>query len=325
MKNARANEIIESALEFIEHSCNIYNNDDLEQQTKLKHSTIELAAGIELLLKARLCQEHWSLIISNIDKYKEDDWDNGKFVSVGIEQSIERFKQILNMPIYKEAKNAILKLAQLRNKYVHFISRESKEYVTAIQLKAWHYILSLCEEKYIKFSYAQQKKIENIKQKMLQHSEFLDARYEELKEEIEESVYPIITCPFCNKMALRVEDDVKCFICGGEFTTPTDYAEAIALNNHGYNTETAYCRECEEKTCIPVPEELREAAIEFLICRLNIRYEPGMDFEPCYCISCGAIYDQQEIMHCNSCGSAYFSDYDFSLCPECLEYHANKF
>jgi len=133
----RPNELIESALEFVKTSGDQYGNHELEDTRRLKHSTISLCTGIELILKARLAQEHWTLVLSNPDRYRDGDWERGSFQSVGLQEAKARLSEICSVRLSEQADAAFVALADLRNKFIHFISSESPERVTGIQLRAW--------------------------------------------------------------------------------------------------------------------------------------------------------------------------------------------
>lgn len=60
----------------------------------MKHIILNLANCLELLVKYRLEQEHWTLIFSDLNKAKYSDYLVGDFISVDIKSGISRLKNI---------------------------------------------------------------------------------------------------------------------------------------------------------------------------------------------------------------------------------------
>ena len=62
--------VIENTLDFVVRAAKDLWDYSLTEEQQLKYSTIHLFEGIELLLKARLMLDHWSLILRDPDKYR---------------------------------------------------------------------------------------------------------------------------------------------------------------------------------------------------------------------------------------------------------------
>ena len=58
--------LLDNALDFMLSAAEAVSRD--EGRRTLKDAVLHLGNGIELLLKARLAREHWSLIFSDINK-----------------------------------------------------------------------------------------------------------------------------------------------------------------------------------------------------------------------------------------------------------------
>lgn len=67
--------------------------DDLS----LKHIILNLANCLELLIKFRLEQEHWTLIFSDTNKAKYSNYLDGNFMSVDIKAGTYRLKNICDV------------------------------------------------------------------------------------------------------------------------------------------------------------------------------------------------------------------------------------
>jgi hypothetical protein len=94
---------------------------------ELKYAIINLSAGIELILKERLKQEHWSLIFDNVDKANYASLQSGNFKSVYLETSISRLKQIVGVVFEENAIKHIEELKKERNRIEHFHFSPNRE------------------------------------------------------------------------------------------------------------------------------------------------------------------------------------------------------
>jgi len=83
--------VVENAIDFQERAF-----QDMERAPK--YSPISFTAAVELLLKARLMLEHWSLIIDDPRRAKAASYRRGDFKSVGMEEAIQRLQDIAGVP-----------------------------------------------------------------------------------------------------------------------------------------------------------------------------------------------------------------------------------
>lgn len=92
----------------------------------LKHIILNLANCLELLIKYRLEQEHWTLIFSDLNKAKYSDYLNGDFVSVDIKSGTYRLKNICDV---KCSFDASTKIYQYRNRLMHYTLNSTFEQI----------------------------------------------------------------------------------------------------------------------------------------------------------------------------------------------------
>lgn len=65
-----------------------------EFKARPKYSVINFCSGLELILKARLLNEHWALIVRRPEDASLPQFQNGDFVSVTIDETINRLNNI---------------------------------------------------------------------------------------------------------------------------------------------------------------------------------------------------------------------------------------
>ena len=83
----------------------------------IKHIILNLANCLELLVKYRLEQEHWTLIFSDLNKAKYSSYLDGDFVSVDFKSGISRLKNICEIRYPFIASTHIY---QYRNRLIHY-------------------------------------------------------------------------------------------------------------------------------------------------------------------------------------------------------------
>ncbi|ATI12666.1 hypothetical protein FKW50_14620 [Acetobacter pomorum] len=85
-------------------------------------AVVQIYTAIELVLKARLFEEHWSLVVAkNPDK---DKFDAGDFVSVAFDEACKRLDIVVKDPVPSNAKMSFDALRKIRNKIVHFYTED---------------------------------------------------------------------------------------------------------------------------------------------------------------------------------------------------------
>lgn len=111
-------------------------------QDRPKFALISFAAGMELIFKARLLREHWSLIVtSRLDKRA---FQAGDFISVSAKDALERITSVLGDAIPKDALSAYLQVSKHRNYVVHFFhpldDDKFRQHVAKDMCLGWHHL-----------------------------------------------------------------------------------------------------------------------------------------------------------------------------------------
>lgn len=323
------NELLDNSLDFVVRAATELWDPNLPTEAQLKYSTIHLWEGIELLLKARLVREHWSLILRDLNRYKAKSFESGDFQSVTYEEACARLEAVCGVTLEQPLKDAFDALRKLRNRYVHFVCNEPPASVMADQLKAWHHALRLLEAGMLRLSRTQQARLDEAQALMLRSEEFLKVRLDAVRGELTEAKtrgLTVLACPRCEMPALILGDGYPdCRVCAKSNEWWTDVADSYArMNNpswkhpkHGPDDDVAWC-ECGEQACVPAGEEIGDE----LQARLaHLRTEPGMDIEPYICFACGSATPDWYLEHCGYCGAQYFDSNEeedhFPACPAC--------
>jgi hypothetical protein len=157
-----------------------------EFDTKPKYSIMHFSTAVELILKARLIDEHWSLIVA-------DKPEKGKvlrrviFDQLLSKNQSKKIRNVLGDDFPEDYQKALLEIANHRNKLVHFFhdqvgkdARSIAEKVAREQCTGWLYLSRLInkwEDTFEKY----QDKVTELNGKMKKHHVFLSTVYEKIR------------------------------------------------------------------------------------------------------------------------------------------------
>ncbi|MFD7262678.1 hypothetical protein [Streptomyces sp. NPDC059874] len=86
----------------------------------LKYAVLHLHAATEVLLKARLVREHWSLVFSDLRQATESKFREGDFASVTLDATMDRLRDIVGLDIGEANRTALIRLTRTRNALTHY-------------------------------------------------------------------------------------------------------------------------------------------------------------------------------------------------------------
>ncbi|UNU25707.1 hypothetical protein [Microcoleus vaginatus] len=240
-----------------------------------KYSVLHLYAGIQLLLKERLKQEHWSLIFQKTEEATPEKLVTGDFSSVYYDELIKRLKKII--PNFNFNEEPIKNLKSLRNKIEHF--------EVNIALSECQYTVALALDEIIKFwesdlkvnsTVKQQQKFQKIKSIATEFKAYRKQRLDKFKKEIDsietsESGLRVL-CPDCSSLSFVVfKNDIKecqCFVCDKKYNKH-DYLQKI----RGFERDEDYdpiCSACQKETRI---KYLIKDGVTLYCCLKCLKYE----------------------------------------------------
>lgn len=218
-----------------------------EVSTDPKYSAMHFYNGVELLFKARLLHEHWSLVVVKPDVASLAKFRSGDFQSVTLEGAIQRLENIAEERVSKEEKTCFANLGNHRNRIVHFFHEgyvrndpdpKIVSSVVAEQFRAWVYVHSRLEKEWSEHFSSHADSIKSLNDTIKKNRQFLTTKLQLVGPEIQkrrEAGSEVVLCVSCGLDAVVVEPwkppvrAGKCFVCGCENC-------AIAME----------CSECEE-------------------------------------------------------------------------------
>ena len=229
--------LLDNALDFMLSAAEAVSRD--EGHRTLKDAVLHLGNGIELLLKARLAREHWSLIFSDINKASYEELAKAEFTSVDYPTALKRLEQIIGVSIDKSVGSHIKNLRKLRNRLTHFTATLDPAQAKSLVAKSMNFCVEFGEQENMVSGDAEGK-FGEIHKNLVSLKEFVDNRMANILRGWEGA--RIWDCPECWQQALVIDGgDVDCKFCKQE-ATPQELAESNAEGQIGD------CPECSEES-----------------------------------------------------------------------------
>ena len=267
-----------------------------EGPRSLKDSVLHLASGIELLLKARLAREHWSLIFSDINKADFKLLAEADVISVDPATAEKRLNQIVGITLDKTANAHVKNLRVLRNKLTHFTVTLDPQQTRSLVLKGINLAIAFCEQEEMTILDSEGK-VGQINIDLKEIEEYVQERMEAISKDREESFD--WECPDCWQQALVFDGAfAECKYC--LHLIPAEYLAA----NHSQGRDEE-CPECDG-----------EGTFVFVLY--------NNDEGEWLCFACGA--RGTNYYHCIRCEQMeYFQeDEELKLCHSCWSYMTTK-
>lgn len=314
----------------------------------LKYSVINFYSGIELLLKARLMREHWSLVVADPNKADIDEFLNGEAQTVGLKQAVQRLKSVAKITVHANAVSSFDELRKHRNRMVHFYHPidgndpdrdKQREAVVLEQCRGWFYLRRLLGDEWSDVFAAFQARIAEINASMKHHREYLRTVYEQIRPELETERRKgafLATCSACGFEA-QVLDEMG----------PQEHRCRVCLSEESFLLHKCSNDGCGEKILLPEGEheswecshcgssvDLDEVLTEYTIEGKSDHDDPHTpalctecgedtaatldDGETCFCFNCFSW--PAKIEHCEYCNEPFTGDAEgtyWSGCERC--------
>lgn len=287
--------LLDNALDYIlnagEHASGVKAAD-------LKYSVLHLFAGVELLLKARLKQEHWTLLFADVNKASQSKLDSGDFRSVDFETAVNRLRDILGIEIAGDDLKRLDGLRQMRNRIQHFGASMNQEQVRGQVGCAADFVIEFIKEHLSELQSTHGEQIEEIRELMQQCDEYVEGRMQRISEELSACDY-VAECPHCLQEAVPIgeDDPPRCRFCDQQVDP-----EMLAFQRSEIG-EVFECPECERQACTLILLNNEDAVF--------------------YCFACGGRFEPADYEVCPVCEGVLMTEGE-GICADCLAYKVNK-
>lgn len=298
-------DVIDNALDFL-HSAGekLVAFEAGGQAREMKYALLHLAAGTALLLKQSLANEHWALVFKDVSKASVTAYETGDFVSPGLDECIERVRNLCGIGISPSHEKSLVALRKLRNKIEHFRFEVSREEGLSVAAKAWSFALDFVQDNLARdFGQGQSKSWEALRALMLKVEHFVAQRSNEIAVSVkakEGAGHTVVDCPLCLNRALFLGYDERgCLFC--RFDGDVDQVfDAWMSSFYGYewtdpkermiSDPAEHCPSCGGQYYVRMPGE-------------GGATPPDPAF---VCFRCG--YGEEPTVECTECGSDFTPD-----------------
>jgi hypothetical protein len=301
--------LVENAIDYIFEAIGCLNSKD---HRKLKYAVLHLSGAVELVFKARLIQEHWSLVFNNPGNATRTQFEAGDFSSVDFQEVQNRLANVCNVNLLPQ-QPVLRALRKLRNRVEHFaFSAEIRE-IESLLIKIWSFLWDFLHKELPDEIADQQEVLDKVRDAMHKHQGLVNSRLKDLEPRVDalrRAGTTILTCPLCLQEALSIpgDDEPLCLFCHYQ-RSADQVADDWATVFVGYpHTDP------KEASLYPVLKECPVCGSETMI-----EFEDGSQFPPdpaWACFTCGA--SGAPTSQCVSCGEEFlFEDPDVVRCPNC--------
>lgn len=309
--------LIHNALDFLKVAAE-------EIGTKPKYSYIHFWAGIELLIKARVAREHWTLIISSKETPKMDDFLSNKSHSKNFNDLCDILKNTIKSPIAKGHLDRLDKIRKHRNKWIHFYQDSDDEQIRKDlildHLHGWYVLNFYLGDVWSKHFKTYEKEIHSIYSIIKKNdSNYFNIAYEYIKTDLKK-----VAKDKTNNQRLE-----KCSACGYKACLIPTYHSGMIFNSAcelcGFEAKYLYidCEHCEETNCFNEVKDNKCSACDHeyqwksLISKVTVNgLGNSLDIH-CYCGSRNLIEYNDEYF-CVEC-KKHFQEDDLHECEGCFE------
>jgi hypothetical protein len=307
--------LLENGLDFLLHAVEHLSGEPSERD--LKQGVINLAGGVELILKERLRRHDWRLLFADQARASAQDLATGNFKSVGPGLTIARLCDEAGVLLEPATDAALNRLRLQRNQINHLAITVPAGAVIALAAAALAFALDFVGDELDGDDLEGRAAVdlELLRQATVEFKSFVDERWRSIKPRVEQAI-AIVTCADCGQDAAEIDDGVRCHFCGYR-ATPQIGAEEFAAQVLGAsyydsvkNAEywpISFCPDCGMETLID--EGLNDAS-EF----------PTRQW---VCFSCACAWDDNALHSCDSCGAFHPDKLGIGMCDNCFDWRVN--
>ncbi|MFF5760196.1 hypothetical protein ACFY7A_32760 [Streptomyces longwoodensis] len=195
----------------------------------LKYGVLHLQAATEVLLKARLGREHWSLVFKDPGSATRGAYEQGKFDSCTMTAALDRLVGIVGVPITEKERKAIKDLGETRNALTHYGHTSNAFAVEARAARVLSFLVDFVPRQLHPVLSSEAEMVAETMRAVRFQLQDIQAlvknRMQELTGELKAVVKRTVICHVCWQWALVVgESPVTCRFCLRSYDSPADAA-----------------------------------------------------------------------------------------------------
>lgn len=315
--------VVENGLDFLEHAV----AEMADEPADNKHAAIHLFGAIEVLIKARLIREHWTLACLKADGATLVAFKNGDLATVDGMQGLKRLEGSAGLAISKQQTQNVEAVRRLRNRVAHFALVGIDPNAVRVELaRGLDFVVWFVEKHILPGAPADEADLisdalEPIAVVLGEIKAFVAERLGTLKPELD-AAEMLLQCPQCSQATLILSaEHPKCLFCWWCPDDPEAAADEYVNGSLGLSSYVVVkdggdwpiwsCPECEMNALVEGVEVLEDTA------RLaSDSHDPYVPPE-FLCFNCGFLCTRYDLEKCAYCGT-WTTSFD-GPCPDCFE------
>ncbi|MGW2749225.1 serine/arginine repetitive matrix protein 1 [Streptomyces sp. NPDC001450] len=290
-------------------------NESMVTPRDVKYAVLHLQAAVEVLLKARLMAEHWSLVFSKPEDATRKALDEATLSSVTTDQAVTRLRNIAAVPITESEGKALTGLGKHRNKLQHFGLTAPARAVEAKAGEVLDFLIRFVDEELLPRLGPMERKeaegtLRGLRGGLVNINTFVKERTNRVRGEVkkEGAENRTIRCPDCDQMALVLGDAAgpdgepvaACRFCASRWE-PEELLSFFRAEGQDEPSELNTCPQCGE-----------------WMLGWGVRILSDPVGEAAFCFACSVAFPA--LVPCDRCGRPTdAADGSTSLCGSCWE------
>ncbi|GHB22808.1 hypothetical protein GCM10010306_014470 [Streptomyces umbrinus] len=277
----------------------------------LKYAVLHLQAAVEVLLKARLLREHWSLAFKDPGTATRAAFEKGDFESCGTSAAVRRLQDVVGIAIDKKESDALDALSKDRNALQHYGLTHNAHAVEARAGRVLDFLMRFLQEELLPLLEGPEREratqdMAPVVEGVRNISSYVKRRLDRLRGELSRS--QVVMCPACEQRALVVVPaGGRCRFCDQAWHDASLVFDYLGTPD-ARNAVTRVCLHCH---------------VLSLVEGVVFADSPEVP-DTLYCFCCGARHASHELVLCAGCTRQWFLEAEDEgtaphLCPDCRE------
>ncbi|MFG3369648.1 hypothetical protein ACGF0K_32405 [Streptomyces sp. NPDC048156] len=185
----------------------------------IKYAVLHLQAATEVLLKARLVHEHWSLVFDDPGTASERAFRSADFKSCTVGEAVTRLRNIVGITITDKDQEALAALGRDRNALQHYGLSHNARAVEARAGRVLDFLMRFLDSELLPGLHLGEVEritadIRHIRIGLNGVQTFITQRLRRLSGELNGCEDRTVICPHCGQMTLVVERSIStCLFC----------------------------------------------------------------------------------------------------------------
>ncbi|MFD4412472.1 hypothetical protein [Streptomyces sp. NPDC058476] len=222
----------------------------------IKYAVLHLHAAAEVLLKARLVREHWSLVFDDPGQATERAFRSGDFKSCTVAQAVVRLRNIAGITITGKEDDALGDLGRDRNALQHYGLTHNARAVEARAGRVLDFLVRFLDDVLLPDldldeTNAIGADMVRVRDGLTRVQAFITQRLRRLRGDLRGLEERTVRCPHCEQLAMVAEGETnRCLFCGAVVTTKEMMVYVFLGTPEDEGSLIGICPRCTQHTLV---------------------------------------------------------------------------